>query len=104
MLDNTYELPDQPKGSKFTIDDNIVNVRRHSFIEEPKGEVGISVSPDNILASQGPISVCLCDGCSRSIVAAHKSRQLGPCRTISVSCRCSPRTESRGGLHHLREI
>ena len=38
MLDIMYELPDQPKGSKFTIDEDIVKGRRRLFMEEPKAK------------------------------------------------------------------
>src|ERR1044071_9928397 len=32
MLDIMYELPDQPKGSKFIIDEDIVHGRRQMFV------------------------------------------------------------------------
>ncbi len=36
MVDIMYELPDQPKGTKYVIDQDIVLGRRHMFpIPEP---------------------------------------------------------------------
>jgi ATP-dependent Clp protease ATP-binding subunit ClpX len=38
MLDVMYELPDQPKGSKFVIDEDVVMGRRKMFPLEVKAK------------------------------------------------------------------
>ena len=36
MIDIMFELPDQPKGSKYVIDEDVVRGRKHLFPVQPE--------------------------------------------------------------------